>query len=77
MDFDLSIIFGAWILTIKKGKITMKIDILMTRLNGIKNLLDDIKNKRLKDIEFEVEHVSSKLEIIIEDVDNFGVEEVI
>jgi hypothetical protein len=55
----------------------MKIDILMTRLNGIKTLLDDIKNKRLKDIEFEVEHISGKLEIIIEDVDNFGVEEVI
>lgn len=53
----------------------MKIDILINRLNGIKILLNDVKNKKLKDVEFEVEHISNTLEVIIEDVDNFGVKE--
>ena len=53
----------------------MKIENLIDRLKGIDNLLNDIKNKKLQDVEFEIEHITGTLEIIIKDVDDFGVEE--
>ena len=53
----------------------MKNEKLIDRLKGINNLLNDIKNKKLQDVEFEIEHITGTLEIIIKDVDDFGVEE--
>ena len=53
----------------------MKNEKLIDRLKGINNLLNDIKNKKLQDVEFEIEHITGTLGIIIKDVDDFGVEE--
>ena len=53
----------------------MKVNTLLDRLVGINNLVKDLKNKKLKDLEYEIEHVIDKFEIVIKDVDDFGVEE--
>ena len=53
----------------------MKISKLLKRLDKINNLLKNIENVKAKDLEYEIKHIGDEIELLVDDVDSFGVEE--